>query len=163
MKKQHQHFTVCVNYLVLEEAYRALMDVEKRNVYTSVIKEAKERVLAERAKVNKKRQIQGMHPLPEDTLPQQILETGKTLLREIEEKKKHLQRLEESTRIRQRERDEERIKEEISKKEKEKEWEHSRDKRVKSWHNFVETHKKVKIPQYSAEERGSISEVKKKI
>lgn len=135
------------HYLVLEEAYRSLLDVEKRNIYTSVMKEAKERVLADRAKANKKRQIQGLPQLPEDILPQQILETGKQLLVEIEEKKKHLQRLEESTKIRQREREAERIKEEISKREKEKEWEHSRDKRVKSWHKFLQTHKRSKIPQ----------------
>jgi DnaJ family protein C protein 8 len=138
---------VGTNYLVLEGAYRSLMDVEKRNIYTSVMKEAKERVIADREKVNKKRKLQGLPQLPEDALPQQILETGKQLLVEIEEKKKHLQRLEESTKIRQREREEERIKEEISKREKEKEWEHSRDKRVKSWHKFLQSHKKVKIPQ----------------
>ena len=95
MKKQHQHFTVCVNYIALEEAYRVLIDIEKRNIYTSVIKEANERVLAERAKVNKKT-IPGDAPITRRYTASTNFRNRKNSNRE--EKEGHLQR---GTRIRQ--------------------------------------------------------------
>jgi hypothetical protein len=125
------------------------------------MREARERVEYERKLANKKRQTQGMAPLPEETVQVDVRAMTKKLFAEIEEKKAHFQRMEATTRKRMQEDREKLEQDEQSKKEQQKEWEHTRDKRVKSWRKFRDTrfsgHKKgryeIRAPHVKMEER----------
>ena len=52
---------------LLEQAYKTLMDPEKRRLYQRVMREAKERVEYERKKENLRRVTLGLDALPEET------------------------------------------------------------------------------------------------
>lgn len=103
------------------------------------MREARERVEYDRKMINKKRASQGMALISPDTLASEIRTMTKKLFAEIEEKKTHFQRMEAASRKRMQE-DREKIEaEEQVKKEQQKEWEHTRDKRVKSWKKFCDS------------------------
>lgn len=52
----------------LEQAYKTLMDSDKRRLYQRVMREAKERIEVQRKKENARRVAAGQDPLPEETL-----------------------------------------------------------------------------------------------
>jgi len=125
------------------------------------MREARERVEYDRKQANKKRAAQGLGSLPEETFQVEVRAMTKQLFKEIEDKKLHFQRMEMSSRKRMQEEKEKVDKEELAKKEQQKEWEHTRDKRVKSWRTFRDNRlngrKKGKYeihpPEVKAEER----------
>lgn len=78
---------------LLEQAYKTLMDPEKRRIYQRVMREAKERVEYERKKENAKRKDMGRDPLPEETFNIEVQNMCKKLFEEIEDRKQHFERL----------------------------------------------------------------------
>ena len=68
IKKQYRNFTLILHpdrckderakdaFFVVEQAYKTLIDPEKKKVYIRIMKEAKERTEFERSKENKRRQ-----------------------------------------------------------------------------------------------------------
>ena len=69
------------------------MDAEKRRMYQRVMREAKERVECTRKKENLRRRGQGLEPLPEESMKQEISEMCTALFAEIEDRKKYFERL----------------------------------------------------------------------
>ena len=67
IKKQYRNFSIILHpdrckderakdaFFVVEQAYKTLMDMEKRKVYLRIMREAKERTEFERTKENKRR------------------------------------------------------------------------------------------------------------
>mmetsp|Transcript_23023 Transcript_23023/g.16352 ORF Transcript_23023/g.16352 Transcript_23023/m.16352 type:complete len:130 (+) Transcript_23023:115-504(+) len=53
---------------LLDQAYKTLLNVDKRRMYQRVMREAKERVEYQRKKENQRRQAQGQDALPQETL-----------------------------------------------------------------------------------------------
>ena len=78
---------------LLEQAYKTLMDPEKRRIYQRVMREAKERVEHERKKENSRRLAAGKDALPEETFNSDVQDMCKKLFEEIEERKQHFERL----------------------------------------------------------------------
>lgn len=72
---------------LLEQAYKTLMDSEKRRIYQRVMREAKERVEYERKKEEKRRKDLGLEPLPEETFNIEVQNMCKKLFEEIEDRK----------------------------------------------------------------------------
>ena len=70
--------------------------LEKRKVYVRIMREARERTEHERSKENKKREKQGLPPLPEDTFEMDYILTVKKIFEDIEERKNHVYRMEQS-------------------------------------------------------------------
>jgi len=122
--------------LVLETAYKTLLDPEKKKFFQRIIREAKERVELERNKENKIRLKKGQPPLPQDTLEIEIKQTVKKIVDEIEERKLHTEKLETAYKKRHREEEDLRKMQEEYERQANKEWESFRDKRVKNWNKF---------------------------
>lgn len=120
----------------MEQAYKTLLDADKRKTFQRIYREAKEIVTLEREKENKRRKQKGLAPLPEDTLDIQINLQMKKLKEEVEERKHYTENLEFSQKKREREEEEERKEQEEYEKQVKKEWESYRDKRVKNWNKF---------------------------
>ena len=78
---------------LLEQAYKQLMDPEKRRIYQRVMREAKERVEYERKKENARREALSLDPLPVETFNIEVQNMCKKLFEEIEERKQHFERL----------------------------------------------------------------------
>ena len=57
---------------LLEQAYKTLIDPDKRRMYQRVMREAKERVECTRKKENARRQAVGQDKLPEETLANEV-------------------------------------------------------------------------------------------
>jgi len=72
---------------LLEQAYKTLMDHEKRRIYQRVMREAKERVEYERKKENQRRLALGKDPLPDETFNVEVQDMCKKLFEEIEDRK----------------------------------------------------------------------------
>mmetsp|Transcript_2802 Transcript_2802/g.2626 ORF Transcript_2802/g.2626 Transcript_2802/m.2626 type:complete len:129 (+) Transcript_2802:151-537(+) len=65
---KNKHEKAVDAFHLLEQAYKTLIDPEKRRIYQRVMREAKERVEYERKKENKRRQDMGLEALPDETL-----------------------------------------------------------------------------------------------
>lgn len=78
---------------LLEQAYKKLMDPEKRRNFQRVMREAKERVEYERKKENARRSTIGLDSLPGETINIEVQNMCKQLFDEIEERKQHFERL----------------------------------------------------------------------
>jgi len=59
---------------VLEQAYKTLIDPDKKRMYQRVMREARDRVEVARRKENIRRQAKGMEELPPDTINLEISE-----------------------------------------------------------------------------------------
>jgi len=173
IKKAYRNFSVLVHpdkckdprapdaFHVLEQAYKTLLDSEKRKIYQRVMREARERVEFDRNKENKRRKKAGLPDLPGDTFDNEVRETCDRLFMEIEERKEHHSKLEESQKQRKREELEERKAKEQIKAMTDEEWEKTRDDRVQSWRNFsskksmigTKNHYTLKAPQVRLEDR----------
>ena len=79
---------------LLEQAYKTLMDPDKRRMYQRVMREARERVECMRTKENQRRQGMGLEPLPDETLNMEVQNMCQQLFEEIEERKNFFERLE---------------------------------------------------------------------
>lgn len=128
---------------LLEQAYKTLMDPEKRRIYQRVMREAKERVEYERKKENAKRKDMGRDPLPEETFNIEVQNMCKKLFEEIEDRKQHFERLDAAYKRKKRVEIETKLVQEEILKEDQKAWDENRDKRVDAWRSFSE--KKTKI------------------
>jgi len=148
---------------LLEQAYKTLMDHEKRRIYQRVMREAKERVEYERKKENLKRKEIGRDPLPDETFNIEVQDMCKKLFEEIEERKQHFERLDSAYKRKKRvEVETNKAKEEILKEDM-KAWDDNRDNRVNAWRSFTDkkvkiekkkkTHFGIKAPQTRMEER----------
>eukprot|EP01016_Furgasonia_blochmanni_P047808 TRINITY_DN705_c0_g2_i1.p1 TRINITY_DN705_c0_g2~~TRINITY_DN705_c0_g2_i1.p1 ORF type:complete len:220 (-),score=59.30 TRINITY_DN705_c0_g2_i1:755-1414(-) len=147
---------------VVEQAYKTLIDPEKKKIYQRIMREARERTEYERKKENKRRQKLGLPELPEETFELQYREMCKKLFDEIEERKQHYMRTEESQRQRQREEQEIKVMKEKIRQMTEEEWETSREQRVDNWRKFSsqksvigtkKSNKQIRAPQVKMEER----------
>ena len=78
---------------LLEQAYKTLMDPEKRRMYQRVMREAKERVECTRKKENERRKGLGLEKLPDETFNLEVQNMCKQLFEEIEERKNYFERL----------------------------------------------------------------------
>ena len=154
---------------LLEQAYKQLMDPEKRRIYQRVMREAKERVEYERKKENARRQALGQDPLPAETFNVEVQNMCKKLFEEIEERKQHFERLDSAYKRKKRtEAEKTKVQEEILKEDL-KAWEENREKRVESWRNFSDkkqriekkkkTHFGIKAPPVKQEERPEYARV----
>jgi DnaJ family protein C protein 8 len=146
---------------IVDQAYKTLLDGEKRKIYQRVMREARERVEFERIKENKRRKKQGLPDLPPETFENEYKDMCERLFIEIEERKEHYTKLEESQKQRMRdELEEKKMKEQIRHMTDE-EWEKTRDERVQNWRDFsskksvigTKTHKTIKAPQVKVEDR----------
>lgn len=79
---------------LLEQAYKTLMDPEKRRMYQRVMREARERVECARTKENLRRKGMGLEHLPEETANLEVQNMCDQLFEEIEERKNFFERLE---------------------------------------------------------------------
>jgi hypothetical protein len=122
--------------LVLEQAYKTLQDPEKRKNFQRVYREAKERVLYNREKENKRRKLKGLILLPEDTLENEINLEMKKIKEVIEERNQYAERQNYAHKKREREEEELKKMQDDYEKQQNKEWESFRDKRVKNWNKF---------------------------
>ena len=123
---------------LLEQAYKQLLDADKRRIFQRVMREAKERVEYERKKENARRQTVGLDPLPEETFNIEVQNMCKQLFEEIEERKQHFERLDAAYKRKKRtEAEKAKVQEEILKEDL-KAWEDGREKRVESWRTFSE-------------------------
>jgi DnaJ family protein C protein 8 len=120
----------------MEQAYKTLLDADKRKVFQRVYREAKERVTLDREKENRRRMLKGLAPLPEDTFDIQINIEMKNIKEEIEERNAYAEKQEFAHKKRERDEEEERKMQEEYEKQQKKEWESYRDKRVKNWNKF---------------------------
>lgn len=152
--------------LVLDQAYKELMDPDKRKAFQRIFREAKERVAIRRAEENRQRAKRGLSLLSEDSLEADIKQEMKEILSKLEESRKYRENLEFSRQKREREEaDLLRQKEELQRQQN-KEWETYRDKRVKNWVRFRERVTKgkkkskfeTKPPVSKTEERLAIDE-----
>jgi DnaJ family protein C protein 8 len=132
----HSMVNIIINNIVLETAYKTLLDPEKKKIFQRIYREAKERVELERKQENKKRLKRGLPNLPEETVETEIRQMMKNIMNEVDERKQHTERVENANKKRERDEDEmRRVQEELNKQYK-KEWESYRDKRVKNWNKF---------------------------
>lgn len=69
---KNKHERAAEAFHILEKAYKALSDPEKRRMYQRVMREARERVDERRSRTNDKRLLAGQDPLPKDTLAAEI-------------------------------------------------------------------------------------------
>ena len=148
---------------LLEQAYKTLMDPEKRRMYQRVMREAKERVECTRTKENQRRRTMGLEVLPEETFNLEVQNMCKQLFEEIEERKHYFERLDAAYKRKKRHEAEKQAAAEEIIQEDMKAWEENREKRVASWRSFsqkkqrTEKRKKVKYgvhaPPLKAEER----------
>lgn len=72
---------------VLEQAYKTLMDPEKRRMYQRVMREARDRVEVARRKENIRRIAKGMDELPIDSVNLEVSEMCQNLFGEINERR----------------------------------------------------------------------------
>eukprot|EP01017_Pseudomicrothorax_dubius_P031922 TRINITY_DN4126_c0_g1_i1.p1 TRINITY_DN4126_c0_g1~~TRINITY_DN4126_c0_g1_i1.p1 ORF type:complete len:232 (+),score=88.04 TRINITY_DN4126_c0_g1_i1:109-804(+) len=147
---------------VAEQAYKTLMDPEKKKIYQRIMREARERTEYERKKENKKRERLGQPPLPEETFESQFRDMCTKLFDEIEERKQHYIRLEENQRRREKEELENKRLQEKVKQMTEEEWEQTREQRVENWRKFASkksvigtknSNMQIRAPQTKMEER----------
>ena len=128
---------------LLEQAYKQLLDPEKRRIYQRVMREAKERVEHERKKENARRASIGLDLLPEETFNIEVQNMCKQLFEEIEERKQHFERLDHAYKRKKRtEAEKTKVQEEIIKEDL-KAWEDNREKRVESWRSFSEKKQRI--------------------
>jgi DnaJ family protein C protein 8 len=78
---------------ILEQAYKTLMDSEKRRMYQRVMREARDRVEAARRKENIRRAAKGLEELTKDTINIEVSEMCSSLFKEIEERRDQLIRM----------------------------------------------------------------------
>ena len=72
---------------VLEQAYKTLIDPDKRRMYQRVMREARDRVEVARRKENIRRLAKGMEELPHDTVNLEVSEMCNSLFQEINERR----------------------------------------------------------------------------
>ena len=84
---KNPHPEAAAAFNVLDSAYKQLQDVEKRQTFQRVMREAVELVTLDRQKENQTRQALGKKPLPEDTKHLQVQDMCRKLFQEIEDKK----------------------------------------------------------------------------
>jgi DnaJ family protein C protein 8 len=72
---------------ILEQAYKTLMDSDKRRMYQRVMREARDRVEATRRKENIRRAAKGLEELTKDTINIDVSEMCSSLFKEIEERR----------------------------------------------------------------------------
>ncbi|CAD8138869.1 unnamed protein product [Paramecium octaurelia] len=121
---------------IVDQAYKTLMEPEKRKVYIRIMREAREKTEFERLRENKRREKTGVAPLPPDTFESDFQKQCKNLFSEIEDRKQHLTRLEQSQKRYKLDEYERRKMLEQYKILTEEEWEKTRDDRVNKWREF---------------------------
>ena len=120
----------------MEQAYKTLQEPDRRKTFQRIYREAKEKVLYEREKENKKRKQKGLPPLPQDTFESEVNLMMRKIKDEIEERKQYAERQEFASKKREREDEEFRKMQTEYENQQKKEWESYRDKRVKNWNKF---------------------------
>lgn len=148
---------------ILDEAFKTLMNEDKKQYFKRILRESKERVEMKREKENKIRKAKGLNFLPQDTFDDEVRDMMKTIIQEIEDKKAYSEKMKFAYKKRERDLEEAEKEKEQQELKKKKEWDNYRDKRVKNWNRFKTKTKRskyeLKPPSYKTEERNEENKI----
>ena len=129
---------------IIDEAFKTLMNEDKKQYFKRILRESKERVEMKREKENKIRKAKGLKFLPQDTFDDEVRDMMKTIIQEIEDKKAYSEKMKFAYKKRERDLEEAEKEKEQQELKKKKEWDNYRDKRVKNWNRFKAKPKRSK-------------------
>ncbi len=148
---------------IIDEAFKTLMNEDKKQYFKRILRESKERVEMKREKENKLRRAKGLNFLPQDTFDDEVREMMKVIIQEIEDKKAYSEKMKFAYKKRERDLEEAEKEKEEREMKKKKEWDNYRDKRVKNWNRFKAKPKRskyeLKPPSYKTEERNEENKI----
>ena len=130
-------------FAVVSQAYKTLMDPDKRRIYQRIMKEAWNKTVFERSQKNKERKAKGLPLLPEDTFYHDYKINCRRLFQEIDDKKAHLFKMDEMSRLKKNQELEIMALKEHYKILTEEEWDKTRSDRVNKWQNFKKKANKI--------------------